>query len=41
MLYRQGGNVDVPTVSGTSYDVAMVTGITGDAMLEAIFDRSA
>lgn len=38
VLYRQGGNVDVPTVSGTSYDVAMVTGITGDAMLEAIYN---
>ena len=38
VLARKSGNVDIPVVSGTSYDVAMVTGLTGDDMLEAIYN---
>lgn len=38
VLYRKGANIDVPAVSGTSYDAAMLAGLTGDAMLEAIYN---
>lgn len=38
VLSRKSGTVDIPSVSGTSYDAAMVTGLTGDAMLEAIYN---
>lgn len=38
VLHRKGGNVSIPSVSGTSYDAAMVAGLTGDAMLEAIYN---
>jgi len=38
VLARKSANVDVPSVSGTSYDAAMVGGLTGDAMLEAIYN---
>lgn len=38
VLDRGAGNVDVPSVSGTSYDAAMVAGLTGDAMLAAIYN---
>lgn len=38
VLSRTSGTVDIPSVSGTSYDAAMVGTLTGDDMLEAIYN---
>ncbi len=38
VLARKSGTVDIPSVSGTSYDAAMLAGVTGDDMLEAIYN---
>jgi hypothetical protein len=37
VLYRGGGNVDIPSVSGTSYTSADLAGRTGDELLELIY----
>lgn len=37
VLYRGGGPVDVPSVSGTSYAAADLAGLSGDALLEVIY----
>ena len=37
VLYRKGGNVDVPSVSGTSYTAADLAGLSGDALLDMIY----
>lgn len=37
VLYRGGGTVDIPTISGTSYTPADLAGLTGDALLEMIY----
>lgn len=37
VLYRGGGTVDIPTISGTSYTPADLAGLSGDALLEMIY----
>lgn len=37
VLYRGGAPVDIPSISGTSYAVADLAGLTGDALLEMIY----
>ncbi len=38
VLARKSASVTIPSVSGTSYDGTMVAGLTGDNMLEAIYN---
>jgi tetratricopeptide (TPR) repeat protein len=37
VLYRKGGNVDIPSVSGTSFTAADLAGLAGDDLLEMIY----
>lgn len=37
VLYRGGGPVNIPTISGTSYTPADLAGLSGDALLEMIY----
>jgi hypothetical protein len=38
VLSRQAGNVSIPSVSGTSFTAGDLAGLTGDALLEMIYD---
>jgi hypothetical protein len=37
VLYRGGGPVDIPSISGTSYEAADLAGLSGDGLLEVIY----